>query len=339
MAVPDEPEPPQKQCAIPNSKEQIMACTAIRFPEVDPALRRARLELPTEIVDAVLDTDTFNEVDDQFALTYALLAKETLRLRAVTAAPFLNSRSTSPADGMEKSFEEIGRILALLNHPAEGFAFRGSAGYLPDRNTPVDSEAARRIVELAHEQRRRGKALYVFAIATITNVASALLLDPEIVRDVVVIWLGGHDRNHPDNREFNLYQDVPAAQVIFDSGVPFFQVPCCTVAELLATTPAELRELCTGTGAIGEFLLNRTLDYIGDAFAASKVIWDISVIGWLRCRDGYRSEVLPAPRLDDSGRYLDAPAGRHEMRIAAHIRRDQVFADLSTLLRRNAAQN
>lgn len=316
-----------------------MNSPTIHFPELDPALRRARLELPTEIVDAVLDTDTFNEVDDQFALTYALLAEETLRLRAVTAAPFLNSRSTSPADGMEKSFEEIGRILALLNHPAEGFAFRGSTGYLPDRNTPVDSAAARRIVELAHEQRRAGRALYVFAIGAITNVASALLLDPEIIRDVVVIWLGGHDRNHPDNREFNLIQDVPAAQVIFDSGVPFLQVPCCTVAELLATTPAELRELCAGTGVIGEFLLNRTCDYIGNGFAASKVIWDISVIGWLRCREAYRSERLPAPGLDDSGRYFDAPAGRHEMRVATHIARDRVFADLFTLLRKNAARN
>ena len=304
-----------------------------RFPELDPALRRARLELPTGIVDAVLDTDTFNEVDDQFALTYALLAKETLRLRAVTAAPFLNSRSSSPADGMEKSFEEIGRILALLQHPAEGFAFRGATGYLPDRDTPVESEAAHRIVELAHEQRRTGKALYLFAIGAITNVASALLLEPGIIRDVVVIWLGGHDRNHPDNREFNLYQDVPAAQVIFDSGVPFFQVPCCTVAELLATSPAELRELCNGTGAIGDFLLHRTCDYVGNGFAVSKVIWDIAVIGWLRCREAYRSERLPAPLLDDTGRYRVPAAGRHEMRIATHIDRDRVFADLFTLLR------
>ena len=70
---------------------------SIPFPALDPALRRARLDLPTELVDAVLDTDTFNEVDDQFALTYALLATAPLRLRAVTAAPFLHSRSTSPA--------------------------------------------------------------------------------------------------------------------------------------------------------------------------------------------------------------------------------------------------
>ena len=31
---------------------------------------------------AVLDTDTFNEVDDQFTLAYALLASETIDLRA-----------------------------------------------------------------------------------------------------------------------------------------------------------------------------------------------------------------------------------------------------------------
>ena len=38
-----------------------------------------RLERPTGPVDVVLDTDTYNEVDDQFALSY-LLASQDLSL-------------------------------------------------------------------------------------------------------------------------------------------------------------------------------------------------------------------------------------------------------------------
>jgi len=38
----------------------------------------------------VLDTDTYNEVDDQFALAHLLLAPELVRLEAVYAAPFFN---------------------------------------------------------------------------------------------------------------------------------------------------------------------------------------------------------------------------------------------------------
>ena len=54
----------------------------------------------------VLDTDTYNEIDDQFALVYALLCPEKLNVEAVYAALFTNDRSTGPGDGMEKSYEE-----------------------------------------------------------------------------------------------------------------------------------------------------------------------------------------------------------------------------------------
>jgi purine nucleosidase len=75
----------------------------ITFPTLSPAERLACLEPPTGRVRAVLDTDTFNEIDDQFALVYALLAPERIRLEAVYAAPFDNERANGPADGMQQS--------------------------------------------------------------------------------------------------------------------------------------------------------------------------------------------------------------------------------------------
>ena len=73
-----------------------MLSEMIRFPELKLQQRLARLEQPEKPVVAVLDTDTYNEVDDQFALAYALLSEEKLQLRAVTAAPFFNGRSAGP---------------------------------------------------------------------------------------------------------------------------------------------------------------------------------------------------------------------------------------------------
>ena len=203
------------------------------FPDLDPAVRRAKLALPAGRIRAVMDTDTFNEIDDQFAVSMAMLAPERFDMRAITAAPFFNDNSTGPADGMEKSYEEILRLLKLLHHAPENFAFRGSTGYLPDRDTPLDSPAARRIVELAHEADRDGETLYILSIGAITNVASALLLDPAIAAMTVVVWLGGHPVWWPHTREFNLRQDIPAAQVVLDCGVPLVRIPCMSVAELL----------------------------------------------------------------------------------------------------------
>ena len=50
----------------------------------------------------VLDTDTYNEVDDQFALAYAMLSPEKLHVQAVYAAPFCNKRAATPGEGMKK---------------------------------------------------------------------------------------------------------------------------------------------------------------------------------------------------------------------------------------------
>ena len=49
-----------------------------------------RLEKPTGKIDVVLDTDTYNEIDDQFALAYLIRSEEKLSLKAVYAAPFFN---------------------------------------------------------------------------------------------------------------------------------------------------------------------------------------------------------------------------------------------------------
>lgn len=60
------------------------------------------LSVPEGKVDVVIDTDAFNEIDDQFAIAYLIRSVEKLNTRAVYAAPFHNSKSTDPADGIEK---------------------------------------------------------------------------------------------------------------------------------------------------------------------------------------------------------------------------------------------
>ena len=277
---------------------------------------------------AVLDTDTYNEIDDQFALAYALLAEGTVDLKAVIAAPFSNdTRAATPGKGMEKSYEEIGRILALFGREPAGFAWKGSTEYLPDRRTPVESEGARRIIELAHEARREGCKLYVLAIAAITNVASALLLEPGIARDIVIVWLGGNDLRNPETKEFNLRQDVPAAQVVFDTDVPLVWLPCRHVVSILDITLAELRPGLAPAGEIGKFLYSRTEDLINERKANSKIIWDISTVAYFTVPQAFRSEIIPSPVLHDDRSWGTAP-GRHTITMVTELDRGAVFADL-----------
>ena len=58
--------------------------------------RIKNLSVPEGRVDVVLDTDAYNEIDDQFAISYLLKSKEKLNTKAIYAAPFFNSNSASP---------------------------------------------------------------------------------------------------------------------------------------------------------------------------------------------------------------------------------------------------
>ena len=61
---------------------------------------KCTLDWPAGRVDAVLDTDAFNEVDDQFAIAYMLRSSDKINTKGIYAAPFFNNRSRSPVVGL-----------------------------------------------------------------------------------------------------------------------------------------------------------------------------------------------------------------------------------------------
>ncbi|MBN1979859.1 MAG: nucleoside hydrolase [Anaerolineae bacterium] len=305
----------------------------MRFPVIPDALRLERLQPPTDKVSMVLDTDTYNEIDDQFALVHALLSPERLDVEAVYAAPFHNERSTDAADGMEKSYEEILRLLDRLDLSPDGFALRGSPGFLPDWDHPHRSEAALDLIERA--MAASDEPLYVVAIGAITNVASAILIEPGIVEHIVVVWLGGHARHWPHTREFNLGQDIQSARLVFDCGVPLVRIPCLGVTSHLLTTLPEIERYVQGRGVIGDYLAEIFKGYHADQYARSKVIWDIAAIAYLLDADWVPTDLVHSPIVTDQATWSFAPS-RHLIRCARSVDRDAIFRDLFTKLERHA---
>ena len=301
------------------------------FPKLDEALRLERLQPPASKVRMVLDTDTYNEIDDQFAVVQALLSPDKLSVEAIYAAPFDNSRSSGPGDGMEKSYEEILRLLERLDVSPEGLVFRGSTDILRGEE-PLESEA---VDDMIAKSKTGDGPLYVVAIGAITNVASAILKDPSIIERIVVVWLGGHAHYWPTTHEFNLQGDVKAAQVVFDSGMPLVQIPCQPVASHLLTTLAELERFVQGRGAIGDYLVEIFTTYSKDHFAYAKVIWDISAVAWLLDASWVPTDVVHSPVLTAEKTWSHNPA-RHFMRVARSVRRDAIFRDLFEKLERRA---
>jgi hypothetical protein len=275
----------------------------------------------------VLDTDTYNEIDDQFALVQMILSPERLDLQAIYAAPFYNDRSSGPGEGMELSYQEILRLLERLDVQPEGLVHRGVAEYVGAQKVAQKAEAVDDLIARA----RAGSSdhpLYVVAIAAISNIASALLLAPDIVDKIVVVWLGGSALEWPNQQEFNLKQDVGGGQVLFDSGVPVVNVPCMGVVSHLHSTVPEIERYVEPHGEIGKFLAMRFKEYAedGDYLGWSKEIWDMAPVGWLLDAAWAPSVLVPTPILTDNTTY-SVDRNRHPMRYVTYIRRDPILKD------------
>ena len=308
------------------------------FPVLSDADRLERLAPPTPGRRVVIDTDTANEIDDQFALVHALLSPE-LKLEAVYAAPFSNAHADTPESGMEQSFDEILNVyeqLELANLPP---VYKGSRRYLTFYDKPEASAATEHLVETAYAS---DEPLYVLALGAITNVANALLLEPDLVGRIVVVWLGGNAHHWAHTWEFNLQQDMPASSLLFDCGVPLVQLPCQGVVSLLHTTLPEVERYVKGRGKVGDFLFELFAGHAQDSRGWSKELWDTAVIAYLLNPDWLETDLRASPILNDdrvTGRKTwSFDARRHLIRYAYTLHRDPILRDLFEKLERHAAR-
>jgi inosine-uridine nucleoside N-ribohydrolase len=289
-----------------------------------------RLRKPVEPVDVVIDTDTYNEIDDQFALAFLIKSEDRLRLKGIYAAPFFNNNSTGPADGMEKSYAEILNILSLMKRDdLGGLVKKGSREYLPSETEPADSEAAKALAELAMNY-TEDKPLYVIGIGAITNVASAILMNPEIINRIAIVWLGGHAYHWPDTREFNMMQDVAAARVVFGRGAALVQLPCMGVVSSFAVSGPELEYWLRGKNEVCDYLVTLTTrQAVEDAKIPTwtRAIWDVCAVAWLLPGDFMEDHLCPSPIPQYDDHYSFDPL-RHLIRYVYHIKRDNLFEAL-----------
>jgi purine nucleosidase len=349
-----------------------------KFPQLTDDAMRRMLEPPSARIRLIIDTDTHNEIDDQFTIAWALLSQDQLDIEGITAEPYsfrhhrepLNAaydllkanrdtvlpaalasyRKTAlnhlsigsdphglhydnPDEGMELSYQEILTVFDKLGENPTGKVFRGSPAYLTSIDAPIRSESAEFIIERALEQDDR--PLYIAAIGCLTNIASALLIAPEIASRIVVLWTSTYpsfvNLNHAPS--LNLVQDVIASKLIYDCGVPLIFLPGYYVGEQLKLSLADMEAYVRGKGKIGDYLYHlythnpiHTLFGIGDHFARTWVIWDLIDIAWLLEPEWVPSQLLRAPRLTDD-LYWAPERNPHLMREAYSIDRDAIFRD------------
>lgn len=290
---------------------------------------------PTRVV---LDCDTKNEVDDQFAIAHALgLPPGAIDVRGIISVH--NTLVHGPAS-RDIYQEEAERVVALC--ASEVPCIPGAERPMEDRHTPVESEGLDFLVEEA----RRGP-LTVVATGPATDVASLLLAAPEVRENVRVVWLGGFGDKESYERfkmgELNGRADIASWRALLEEPVDLLQVPGWPgPAKVLVEAPDFAEELRALGRPVADYLAEILLDWVagyeGDIDPqGQKIIWDVSCVSAVADPESVTVDRLAAPTLDAAGAHNFARRGR-EIDVVTDLDDRRVMQGLMAALERHPAR-
>jgi len=205
----------------------------------------------------IVHTDCKNEADDQFALAHHLMTPK-FKVQGIIAGHFdLNSQEYGKGNTATASYNEISKVLELMGIEEEYPVLLGAQTALADINTPIDSQGAGFIVQEAMKEDEH--PLYIVFLGAITDLGSAILMEPKICDRMTAVWIGGGD--YPKGgSEFNLVNDIKAANIVFSSTMPLWQIPRNTYKQM-AVSLAELQLRVKPYGKIGKYLFEQMVAF------------------------------------------------------------------------------
>lgn len=270
----------------------------------------------------ILDTDAYNEIDDQFAIACFYFSKRT-ELIAVCAEHYMHDRCDSRTLGMNQSYDEIVKVLSLCDPDNTTPVYHGSITTVDEVGGAVESEAADAIIRLARES---DEIVYVVAIGALTNVTSAILKAPDIVEKICVLFVGCRPLSIGCPVEYNVEQDYKAAQLLFESGVNLVIVPDANVTQKLRS-PIDCTALLKGANPVCDYLYE--ISYNAYCIAGrpewwARTIWDLGAPAMFETPEAATCEIIPRPVLTDEQTYA-YDDNRPEMIMVTDLDRDPIF--------------
>lgn len=274
-------------------------------------------------INVILDTDTYNECDDQFALSYLIKSQDKFNIEAITVAPYSHkNRNISVKEGQELSYNEILKICKWLNFDTTNKVFKGSMGYLQNGYTE-NNPAVNKIIDVA----LKNKKTYILAIGAITNVALAIKKEPKIINKIEIIWLGGNELGYKDNLEYNFRQDIQAVREVFESKVKLTVLPCKNVVSELRIDINTLNNNLENKSELCNYLLSRFYNDGYHGIQESRVIWDISVIAYMINKKWFETQVISCPNITEDTSY-EVIDNNNKIKFVTKLDKVEIYEDL-----------
>lgn len=273
-------------------------------------------------MNVILDTDIYNEADDQFALSYLLKSQDMFNIEAITTAPYLHKNSDlTVKEGQDLSYNEILKLCNLLNFNSENKVFKGSLDYIQN-GYDDENEAVNEIIEIA----LKNDMTYVFSIGAITNIALAIKKEPKIINKIEIIWLGGNDISYKDNMEYNFRQDVEAVKIVFNSNVKLTVLPCKNVVSTLKIDINTLKDNLI-QNELNNYLIERFCNDGYHPYKEERVIWDISVIAYMINKKWFKTKEVSTPVINDDTSYKMTNV-KNKIIFVTKLNRNKIYSDL-----------
>lgn len=275
-------------------------------------------------IHVILDTDTYNECDDQFALTYLIKHQDIFDIDAITTAPYSHHTIyISAPDSQELSYNEARKICKYFGFD-EDKVFKGSTNYLQCGYSD-DNDAVNKIIEIANKNDKT----CILGIAAPTNIALAIKKDPSIVDKIEIVWLGGNALDYENNTEYNFRQDLDAVRTMFNSGVALTVLPAKGVVSKLNININVLKENIGNIDKMYDYLIERFHDDGYHPIREERPIWDISVIAYMVNKNWFEEKTISCPEIQDDMSYQFTKK-RNEVTFITDLDKDKIYDDLFT---------
>jgi hypothetical protein len=174
----------------------------------------------------------------------------------------------------------------------------------------------------------------------LTDIASAILMNPQIENRLTVICIGGEA--YPDGGyEFNFSNDVNAAAAVFHSNVPLWQIPRNAYMQT-AVSLAELEWKVLPCGRIGKYLFEQLSRWALSPFGINSAyrtgecwcLGDSAAIGVVLFEDHYGFTTISAPEISEDMHYIPNQSNRKIRvynRICSRFLLEDFFAKLDLI--------
>lgn len=298
-------------------------------------------------VRVVIDNDFCGDPDGLFQLAHQLLCKTT-DVRAIVGGHLKdNAGFTTRKDQATESCEKAREVLSLLGMEGKVKVVPGTETPLTSTTSPATSQGARTIVDEAR-QCTPEQPLYVLCGASLSNIASAWLMDKTIEDKVVVVWIGGQEYPgigaYPppgySKVEYNLNLSIPAAQVVFnESKMRLWQIPRDVYRQCMYSLD-ELRMQVAPCGKVGKYLSEQLMNTIAVCERYKIPMGEVYIMGdsplvlLSSLQSGFESDpassaytYVPCPLIRDDGSYGTNHSGRL-IRVYTRVDTRLMFADM-----------